>query len=294
MVPRAVHTSETPNLTLQLEVTRRSSLWAFVTQLAFWTRTLKFNIVTPYGLQIKGGVWFSSCRFIPHDRLKQTNEKNRPESQMVDMKARGMRDVAIHIWIWANGPFSLERRVISHPKTTTEIQTPLGFLEGGKSSTVHSLLANPHVTTAHKTFFTAQQNIASCSASPWTQKLPYLITSSLATSKSGGFFPKPCLKKNPCGLVIFFYTNDNFSSYKDTKLWPFRVGKGEGRIGSKRWQNLKLWFWGHKKTFYKVVVAVCFWTHWNKWHSWFQNWKSQMKFSKREIQIKIFENSLLF
>lgn len=153
MVPRAVHTSETPNLTLQLEVTRRSSLWAFVTQLAFWTRTLKFNIVTPYGLQIKGGVWFSSCRFIPHDRLKQTNEKNRPESQMVDMKARGMRDVAIHIWIWANGPFSLERRVISHPKTTTEIQTPLGFLEGGKSSTVHSLLANPHVTTAHKTFF---------------------------------------------------------------------------------------------------------------------------------------------
>lgn len=111
--------------------------------------------------------------------------------------------------------------------------------------------------------------------------------------KKRSFFPKPCLKKKPCGLVIFFYTNNNFSSYKDTKLWPFRVGKGEGKIGSKRRQNLKLWFWGNKKTFYKVVVAVCFWTHWNKWHRWFQNWKSQVKFSKREIQIKIFENSLL-
>lgn len=186
------------------------------------------------------------------------------------------------------------RRRISHPKPTTEKQTPLGFLEGGKSSTVHSLLANRHATTAHKTFSTAQQNIPSCSASPWTKKLSYLITSSLASSKSGSLPQSYALKKNPCGLVILFYTNNSFSSYKDTDLWPFRVGKREGRKGSKRQQNLKLWFWGHKKTFYKVVAAVCFWTHWNKCHSVTAGFKSEkVKWCfQREIIIKIFENSL--
>ena len=190
MVPWAVRARGTPNLNLQLRVSR-SSLWAFVTQLVFWSRTLKFSIVTPYGPQIRG-VWFSSCRLISNDRSKQTNKKPRPESQMVDLKARGMWDVAIHIRIWANGPFSLVRRLTAHLKTTTEIQTPLGFLEGGKSSTVHSLLANPHATAAHRTFSTVQQNIPSCSASPWTEKLSCLITFSLATSK-GGSFPKAML-----------------------------------------------------------------------------------------------------
>lgn len=101
---------------------------------------------------------------------------------------------------------------------------------------------------------------------------------------------KLCLKKNQtCRLVILFHTNTASLAIKTPSCG--HSGWKKGRIGSKRQQNLKL-LGGHTKTFYKVVAAVCFWTHWNKWHSWFQKWKNEINFSKREILIKISENSL--
>lgn len=184
---------------------------------------------------------------------------------MVDMKAEGMWDVAMHTWIWANRPFLSVRRVKLHPKTTTETRAPFTV----------------------RLFSSAQQNIPSCLASPWAQNLPYLVTSLFLK-----FSPKLCLhqkRRKQTPKDLWFFSTPTTASLTIKKLSSGHSGWKEGR-GEEGSRHSRIWSCGAeitRKTFYKVVAAVCFWTHRSKWHSRFQKSKRQVRFSKTEILIKI-------